>query len=89
MKKVLFAADGTKVILGTHALERMVERDIDLSLVQFAINNGELRQQANGNLQWVATFDAGRSRILLAVLPSSGHIFIPTLMIRGRLDNGA
>ena len=89
MKKVLKAADGTKVILGGHALQRMAEREISLELVQHAIDNGELRKQANGNLQWVATFDKGRSRILLAVIPDArGHVFVPTLMIRGRLDNG-
>ena len=89
MKKVLKAADGTEVILGSHALQRMTERRISLELVQHAIDTGELREQANGNLQWAATIDKGRSRILLAVVPDArGHIFVPTLMIRGRLDNG-
>ena len=89
MKKVLKSADGTKVILGHHALQRMTERQISLGLVQHAIDSGELRKQANGNLQWVATIDKGRSRILLAIVPDArGHIFVPTLMIRGRLDNG-
>ena len=89
MKKVLKAADGTKVVLGHHALQRMAERQISLKLVQHTIDNGKLRQQANGNLQWVATIDEGRSRVLLAVVPDArGHVFVPTLMIRGRLDNG-
>lgn len=89
MRKQLKAADGTEVILGGHALQRMAERRISLELVQHAIDTGELRQQANGNLQWVATIDEGRSRVLLAVVPDArGHIFVPTLMIRGRLDNG-
>ena len=89
MKKVLHAADGTKVILGGHALQRMSERRISLELVQHAIDHGELRKQANGNLQWAATIDKGRSRIQLAIIPDArGHIFVPTLMIRGRMDNG-
>jgi len=89
MQKVLHAADGTKVILGSHALQRMADRQISLELVQHTIDHGKLRKQASGNLQWVATIDKGRSRIQLAVVPDArGHIFVPTLMIRGRMDNG-
>ena len=63
MKNRLKAADGTKVILTNHAIERAAEREISLELIQHTIDNGELVvSKGNGKPQWVATIDDGKSR---------------------------
>ena len=71
MKKVLKAADGTKVILGGHALQRMAEREISLELVQHAIDNGRASQASQRQPSMGRHHRQGRSRILLAVIPDA------------------
>ena len=82
------AKDGTLVVLTHHAKERMAERGITLAMVKHAVNNGELVVSTKGKPQWVAKIDGGHSRLHLAVDVRGSKVVVPTMWVRGRMDNG-
>lgn len=82
------AKDGALVVLTHHAKQRMAERGINLEMVKHAVNNGELVVSTKGKPQWVAKIDGGRSRLHLAVDVRGTKVVVPTLWVRGRMDNG-
>ena len=82
------AKDGTLVVLTNHAKERMADRGISLEMVKHAMNNGKLVVSSKGKPQWVAEIDGGRSRLHLAVDVRGNKVVVPTLWVRGRMDNG-
>ena len=82
------AKDGTLVVLTHQAKERMAERGITLDMVKHAINHGKLVVSTRGKPQWVAVIDGGKSRVHLAVDVRGGKVVVPSVWVRGRLDNG-
>ena len=82
------AKDGALVVLTHHAKQRMAERGINLEMVKHAVNNGELVVSTKGKPQWVAKIDGGRSRLHLAVDVRGTKVVVPTMWVRGRMDNG-
>ena len=82
------AKDGTSVVLTHHAKERMADRGISLEMVKHAINNGRLVVSSKGKPQWVAKIDGGRSQLHLAIAMRGTKVVVPTMWVRGRMDNG-